>query len=324
MPGYAKVPDFFYTLIKQSSADTFYVARARSYSTDDLLAGKLRHLGIGWDGETVTHEPAIVPSTANGRWSRYNVDGRIHLRRDLQRVEKYIGGWEAPNFGDWSRGSHTHSMVRKVFRKEIWYSQRLPLLIDAQDPVDGKATIGFRVDRVFDRNELNERDLRLAISLLRENIGSHAALVPTTLSVADWLADQQVTWELLPPGEMSFAKVASRLRVNSSSPRVQHMQDRFQAVTAMHPGAIIVGSGEFSRYFGFKFRDDLVVLENLDYGNALYVMYDDWEQLSQRSRIDLLSDSTANYERIVHREGWENQLRGTLTLKGHDVKGPNT
>lgn len=321
MPGYLKVPDFVRDLISRCDSDTFYVGRARIYSTADLAGGALRHLSVAWDGTSVTHDPSIVPPVGNGRWSKYNVDGRPCVRKDLSKVEKTIGGWQTPNFGDWSKGSHTHYSTRKVYPRETWYAQRLPIVIDIQDPVDDQVSIGFRVDRVFDRSDLNERDLRLACSLLRENINSHVSVIPTTLSVVDWLADQRVTWEILPRGEATFEKIVARLRANPSSHRVREMQDRYQAVDSMHPGAVVVGEGEFSRYFGFKFRDDLVVLENLDYGNALYVMYEDWTVLSRRTRVDLLADANANYDRIVHRSGWDDRLKALLILKGHDVTG---
>lgn len=321
MPGYAKIPDFIRDQISRCNSDTFYVGRARSFSTTDLATGVLTNLGVGWDGNSVKYEPSIIPSASNGRWSKYNIDGRHYVRKDLPKIEKVIGGWQTPNFGDWGKGSHTHYSTRKVFRRETWYAQRLPILIDAQSLVDGQVTIGFRVDRVFDRSKLNDQDLRLALSLLRENIGSHASVIPTELSVADWLADQRVTWEILPRGQASYERVVARLNANPSNPRVREMQDRYRAVDSLHPGAVVVGDGEFSRYFGFKFRDDIVALENLDYGNALYVMYEDWAVLSQRTRIELLADANANYDRIVHRTGWEDRLKALLTLKGHDVTG---
>jgi len=321
VPGYRKIPTFIREQIDRCSSDTFYVSRARNFDTVDLAAGVLANLGVGWDGNSVTHEPSVIPAVGNGRWSRYNVDGRDVVRKDLPKINKVIGVWETPYFGDWSKGSHTHYATREVYQRETWYAQRLPILIDVQDPIDGKVTIGFRVDRVFDRTALNERDLRLALSLLRENVNSHASVVPTTLSVADWLADQRVTWEILPRGEATFEKVVTRLQASPSNPRVREMQSRYEAVDSMHPGAVVVGDGEFSRYFGFKFREDLVALENLDYGNALYVMYEDWAVLSQRTRVELLADADANYDRIVHRAGWEDRLKAVLTLKGHDVTG---
>lgn len=321
MPGYAKIPEFIRDQIARCNSDTFYVGRAHSYSTIELAEGVLSNLGIRWNGNSVTYEPSIIPAAENGRWSTYNVDGRLYVRKDLPKVTKVIGGWQSPNFGDWRKGSHTHQISREVYQREVRYAQRLPILIDVQEVAGGQATIGFRVDRVFDRTSLSEQDLRLATSLLRENIKRHASVIPTALSTADWLANQRVTWEILPRGEATFEKVLSRLNATPSHPRVREMQDRYRAVENMHPGAVVVGDGEFSRYFGFKFRDDLVALENLDYGNALYVMYEDWTILSQRTRVELLADANANYDRIIHRPGWEDRLKALLTLKGHDVTG---
>ncbi|ARU45172.1 hypothetical protein [Corynebacterium silvaticum] len=321
MSGYAKIPSFINELVDHCSTDTFYVGKTLTYQLSDLASGALEHLGITSDGESVHLTKAVVPEATNGKWSRYNIDGRLFVRKDLPKVKKLIGGWQVPNFGDWKHGSHTHYSTRKVFQKEIWYAKQLPILIDVQDPEDGKVIIGFRVDHVFDRRELDERDLHLAASLLRENINAHVSIVSSKLSVTDWLNDQQVTWELLPKGEASFTRVLTLLNPTPGSPRLKTMQNRYEVVNGFHPSATIVGKGQFSRYFGFKFRENLIVLENLDYGNALYVMYEDWTNLSRRSRIDLLSDSKADYVRIIHKKGWENRLKDTLTLKGHDITG---
>ena len=68
----------------------------------------------------------------------------------------------------------------------------------------------------------------------------------------------------------------------------------------------------FVRYFGAKYADDFVVFENLRYGNALYVMFERWQELSQRSRIDLLKGDHEGFERIEHREGWEDRLEAMV------------
>ncbi len=78
----------------------------------------------------------------------------------------------------------------------------------------------------------------------------------------------------------------------------------------------MIGRSGFSRYLGYLLRDDLVLLENIDYGNALYMMFDDWKTLSKRSRLDLLSDPTAHYERVLHKVGWEKLLNRLLSEHG--------
>ena len=44
--------------------------------------------------------------------------------------------------------------------------------------------------------------------------------------------------------------------------------------------------GMNSHYFGAKFGENIVVFENMDYGNAIYILSDNWEEISKMSRID--------------------------------------
>ena len=66
------------------------------------------------------------------------------------------------------------------------------------------------------------------------------------------------------------------------------------------------------------FADDLVVFENIDYGNAIYVMYEDWQELSQKSRVELRA-SQDNFTRIQHTKHWKYRLRAEIKKRrnGH-------
>jgi hypothetical protein len=312
--GYRKVPAFVHDAIAQCSTDTFQVGRTRSYTLEALSGGELHHLDVRVEDGRLQHPDAVVPPVSRGRWSRYNVNGQEHRLRDRTKITKRIGGWQVPNFGDWSRGSHTHWHDKEVFEKETWYARQLAVQIDSNPSEGEEIVVGFRVEQVFDRRVLDpeDRDLRLACSLIRENLGGHASVVPADLTVEDWLANERVHWEILSVGEgvpRPFTEILARLPTQPSPERAARMEERYSAVNRMHPSAVVVGEGEFARYFGFEFREDLVALECLDYGNALYLMYRDWKTLSQRSRVDLISDKSEHYDRIVHRPGWEDVLR---------------
>lgn len=99
--GYQQVPEFITQRILGCATNTFYVGKSRDYSRADIASGTLLHLGITWDdaGIHIPAEPMIPPSD-RGRWSKRNIDGWIKVRKDLDRVEKVIGGWSTPNFGD--------------------------------------------------------------------------------------------------------------------------------------------------------------------------------------------------------------------------------
>jgi hypothetical protein len=83
-------------------------------------------------------------------------------------------------------------------------------------------------------------------------------------------------------------------------------------MSRMHPEAYVVGSDSFLRYFGAKFGDDFVVFENVRYGNALYLMHEEWRELSMRSRIELLSGPRDLFERIEHKDGWVERLTNAV------------
>lgn len=87
---------------------------------------------------------------------------------------------------------------------------------------------------------------------------------------------------------------------------MSHFSDRSQS--DLGPRNFVAGTSGFSRYFGAQFADDLVVFENVSYGNAAYVMFDEWERLSQLSRVELLA-SDEHFVRVPHANSWERRLR---------------
>jgi hypothetical protein len=72
------------------------------------------------------------------------------------------------------------------------------------------------------------------------------------------------------------------------------------------------GTSSFGSYVGAQFADDLVVFENVTYGNALYVLYNDWREDSKRSCLDLLKGTTQNFDRFPHTEGWEDRFEAHI------------
>jgi hypothetical protein len=158
-------------------------------------------------------------------------------------------------------------------------------------------------------------DLFFNINLLQENVGA-VDIAPSGATRADYLKTVFVDWEILPVGEReeTIAKILSRYK--SPSPEIrQKVQERYDLLAKLKPENFVNGTSGLRRYFGAKFSDSLVVFENLDYGNAIYAMFEDWESLSKRSRIELLNGSRAGFERIVHTAGWQGRLKMLLKKK---------
>lgn len=88
------------------------------------------------------------------------------------------------------------------------------------------------------------------------------------------------------------------------------MIDRLQKVASLKPEKRLVGSNGMQNYIGYQFGDDFVAFENPRLGNALYLMYGDWQALSKRSRTELLSGQHgSSFDRIIHTARWFDRLR---------------
>jgi hypothetical protein len=322
MPGYGKLPDHLRSEAAACTSDSLYIGTFKTVPFSAVADGHYAHLGLTAAGDQVVASGAVLPEASRGRWSKLNLTGRLIVRRDLPKITKDFGGWYAPNFGDPSKGEHYVSITREVYQKQTQHGLQMPLLVDTQVLANGKVKIGVRVSRAFSKSDTDSPDFHMAASLVRENLGE-AHAIASDLSVDDWLEDQIVGWELLPVGKshpaVTVAEIVEKLGGGLRPDKAAVLQERLDAMTAFGPTAVIIGREAFRRYVGYQFKADLVVLENFDYGNALYVLYSDWETDSSRPRLELIADPDANFDRVVHRRGWQGKVEHLLRLHGHAI-----
>jgi hypothetical protein len=77
----------------------------------------------------------------------------------------------------------------------------------------------------------------------------------------------------------------------------------------LNPQKLVVGFSGTQRYFGALIEEFLIVFENIEYGNAIYIMFNGWQDLSRRTRTELLSGRYGlNFERIPHVTGWKQKV----------------
>ncbi|NVD45911.1 hypothetical protein [Qipengyuania atrilutea] len=167
----------------------------------------------------------------------------------------------------------------------------------------------FRIDQPLLRTAAAfSGDLHFNLRLLREAVGE-AHVFGADLSDEEFTRFQHVDWELLPPGSTDrvVAQLTSRGPINPEKLKVA--QERLSVLDRLGHDGFIFGKGRFARYFGARFGDRLVVLENLEYGNALYMFDENWEQLTQLSRTELIKRRDASVHRIPHLPGWQSAVR---------------
>lgn len=278
---------------------------------DHEVAGYSK-LGLTLANGVITGANPAPPPRECGTNSRRNLDGWCEKRTDLAKIDRDIS-WFAPNW----HGSGTHLVSRsiKAFPVESHAARFLTVSATVLENLRGGAIIRFRVDRPLGRTAPQfAEEVCFSIGLLRELVGE-AHLFAADLSDADFAKIQRVDWELLPQG--SADRVLARLAKSprATSERLGVAKDRLQLLDRLGHDGYIIGTGSFARYFGVQFGDDLVAVENLEYGNALYVFEADWERMSQLSRSELIRRRDPSVTRVPHVKGWQSTIRKLLKGK---------
>ena len=310
--NFRQIPDRISNKANQLTGNNLIVSSLVTFSAADIRSGKLNHLGITLDNTGLQYPATIIPNTTQGKHSRKNVDGEVVVRRDLPKRTKYYS-WEVPNWGDSSNGTHTVNVPREVYRRDFIPPNLVSLNIECRntDPNLNQYSILFQLDEVLDKNSPDFEDRLLdLINILLENICVCDVNLSTS-TYQNYISTMQLAWEILPPGEReAFIQSLSTTNGSANPNSIGIIDQRYQFLLSLNPVNLIVGTSGLQRYSGAMINNNLVVFENIRYGNALYIMYDNWDTLSQRSRTEIISGQYGtSYDRVVHFDGWEDKAR---------------
>jgi hypothetical protein len=310
--NFSKFPKEAEEKISALESQYIQVICIKSISKEDIINNNYGHIAIRFEDDSITYKDRIIPSIQNGRYSKYNRKGRIIVRDDLPKVEKYYS-FERPNYGDYSKGTHDISFSKKVKQKEIWVPEFIAIKVKLIEEQNDKYTFKFEVDDIIDKTIEGYKDyLMFHINLLQENCGDYD-IHEANITDEELINTLYVDWELLPPGSDKIERFINSIRRSVSEEEHKEIRGRYKFIKSLKPSAFIKGKNKFSKYFGAEFDDDIVILENIHYGNAIYVFYGDWEKLTKLSRTELLRMKTDKFTRIVHTRDWEKRVKGCLS-----------
>jgi len=313
--NYRSIPPFVTEALGKIEGDLIQIAATKKIPRSEIEGAQYAHVGLGAeDGKIVTSGPVSPPADA-GKWSERNAFGWDRKRRDWPMVPK-TWTFESPNFGDGARNGWTmRSWTKDVYQHQVFEPQGMmiePTVLE--DRGGDHVVIKFALTPLLDRS-MAEFELMLlwSINVLQENTGT-TGVFASDASADDYKATITLDWQIFPPGTADeiVARLAGTARPGNAADFEKHVRDRVRLFESFNPTNYIRGQGGFGSYFGAQFADDLVVFENLKYGNAVYLLYQNWDEVSRRSRLDLLRDQDAHFDRVVHKDGWEGHLTALL------------
>lgn len=124
-----------------------------------------------------------------------------------------------------------------------------------------------------------------------------------------------LNWRVLPAGEMPWTQLEQHLKPvldiqkKGKRPVVEH---RLKEINRYSPTFVAVGHGGFTGYVIFGFRKiGLYVLECARYGNATYILEEDWKELSRLTKAEILNQKRHKV-RLVHIPSWRARVGALL------------
>ncbi len=312
-----KIPQDILKKIESIATNEVIVGCAVKFKAQDLASGRLDHLGITLTDKGLEIPESIIPPEDQGKYSERNVNGHEIVRKDLP-METHYNSIESPNWGDSYNGTHTVNLPYQKYRRDFYPPRELEIVMTSQDTRPGLDTyvIAFQVQEVLDKGDEDFDDqLFENLNLLQENVGA-CGVEAATVALADYVKSLHVSWEILPPGTLE--ETVERV-FRGKTPTVEQkdvVSERYNFFQTLKPKSLVFGQSGFRRYFGALLEDDLVVFENVEYGNAIYIFFDNWEELSKLSRIDLLSGKFGtSFERVIHTTGWKGKVKAIVANK---------
>jgi hypothetical protein len=126
----------------------------KPFSAEELLQGALSHLGVALGPGGLQLPKSIVPSAKQGKYSRRNVEGYAIIRKDLGMETRYTSV-DSPDFGDWSRGSHTVELPYQTYPREHIAPEDTSIAMECPDRQPGrhKYVIKCELSEILDRRQ---------------------------------------------------------------------------------------------------------------------------------------------------------------------------
>lgn len=310
------VPAAILEKIKSSKKKQFVVGCAAKFRAEDLRAGLLKHLGIVLtDHQGLEVAGSTVPPADRGKFSRANIDGLETIRKDLPK-ERRTRSVDAPNWNGY--GTHSVDLPYERYPREFRAPRELSINASCDNRKPGLPfyVIAFRVEEVLESGHRDFMEkLFENLNILQENVGA-CGVEPADVSISEYAKSLHVAWDILPPGTKEETLERLFRGRNPSQEERDVAGERHEFFSSLKPQRLVFGRSGLRRYFGALLEDDLVVFENIQYGNAVYILFEKWEDLSRKSRLELL---TGKYEedfvRVPHVAGWKGKVRSVVTEK---------
>lgn len=278
-----------------ASLDNKEIVFYEKIDNDELLSK------IGFSIPFVNNE-GIIPNPVN-KANSINVYGKTIIRKDLPKEDFYIYlSHEAPNFGDYSRGTHTvdATIKRQRYIRENTTPYCLKFILIIKD--DSK----YVYSELIRYDLMDLENAALLFNMFRMTFGS----VP---QIAQNYSDPIVVvkrfeWEFIGSGTRDeiIEHVKSKLGLTNTE-KIMFRERIDYLIQYSEKNEILVGKNSFEGYFLIE-SPKHYIFESLFSNNATYLVKKelDWQQISKLNKLEIIRLAIA--QRFYHTSNWESNI----------------
>lgn len=239
--------------------------------------------------------------------SRRNAEGYFIKHKDLPKEKYYIEReWTREQ---WIGGGDTEEVTSFVIIERERYQRTRIRPTNIRIQIIERNGIKYFSSKIMKLSDNNNDSIIITANLFLELFG-YFGIFNENLEGISKSKIVHLDWDVLPAGEWPWKNVRKLIADRSSSkPTVQSViVRRADLIYKNEPDFIAVGRAGFRGYviYGFK-NKNLFVLESSVENNATYVFENNWEELSQLTKSEILCDNLQKY-RLIHNKNWESEL----------------
>ena len=257
---------------------------------------------------------SVLSSASLGPVSRFNAEGKHIKHKDKPMETAYRTTewhWEEWN-GPYDRVERSRLVDVPYKRYPRTFVPPPSVEIEVSKTLEGELLL---VSPFIEYTEENEELLKHTVNLLLEIFGE-CQFFTEDMSVIR-APIRRLNWRILPRGSMPWEQLRQEIEpIVKSAPKGNQpfILHRLETINEFNPDFAAIGTAGFRGYIILGFRDrNTYVCESIFYGNATYIFNEQWEELSKKTKAEILSKDL-HEDRIIHRvESWERRIKKWLS-----------
>lgn len=241
-----------------------------------------------------------------GKVSKFNALGKEVIRKDLPKENYSYMSFRTTY--DWHRNPHQslQTITIKRYPRDEVYPPSVQLTV-----VDINGELYISSD-IITLSSMDEDSVLHICNLMLEIFGSFKVVDIASQSVLG-VKKKNLNWELLPKGDSPWTPsdvkrfISDRCKDLKPSER-DAIIHRTNYIMAKKPDFIASGKAGFNGYFVYGFEASSVfILESVQFGNATYVLSEDWEEISKLTKSEIINGDVT-HARVIHDHSWNKKL----------------